>query len=89
VREAQAAGARVGSVEIVLDEMAATKRALDRGRPGDLIVLCVDYATDVWQELESRRNLASPRVLRAREDSDGQVEGTGGDPDLVQMGLGL
>jgi cyanophycin synthetase len=89
VREAQSAGARVGNVEIVLDEMDATKRALDRARAGDLVVLCVDYATDVWRELESRRNLASPRVLRAREDGDGQVEGMGGDPDLVAMELGL
>ena len=52
-------------------------------------MLCVDYATEVWQELESRRNLASPRVLRAREDGDGQVEGTGGDPDYVEMDLSL
>ena len=89
VREAQAGGARVGNVEIVLEEMAATRRALDRARGGDLVVLCVDYATDVWQELEARRSLASPRVLRAREDGDGQVEGTGGDPDLVEMDLGL
>jgi cyanophycin synthetase len=89
VREAQAGGARVGNVEIVLEEMAATKRALDRARAGDLVVLCVDYATDVWKELEGRRNLASPRVLRAREDGDGKVEGTGGDPDLVEMELGL
>ncbi len=90
VREAQQAGARVGNVEIVLDEMAATRRALDRARPGDLVVLCVDYATEVWQELESRRNLAAPRVMRARESlGDGQVEGTGGDPDLVELELGL
>jgi cyanophycin synthetase len=88
VREAQRAGARVGNVEIVLDEMAATRQALDRARAGDLIVLCVDYATDVWTELESRRNLAAPRVLRAREDGNGQVEGTGGDPDFVDMELG-
>ncbi len=89
VEEARRAGARVGNVEVVLDEMAATRRALDRARPGDLVVLCVDYATEVWQELEARRNLASPRVMRAREGADGQVEGRSGDPDLVELGLGL
>src|SRR5207244_8333840 len=54
VREAITSGARVGSVEIVLDEMDATRRALDRSRSGDLVVLCVDYATEVWKELERR-----------------------------------
>jgi cyanophycin synthetase len=89
IREAQEAGARVGNVQVVLDEMEATRKVLDRSRPGDLIVLCVDYATEVWQELERRRNLAAPRVMRAREGDDGQVEGQAGDPDLVELGLGL
>jgi cyanophycin synthetase len=56
VREAHAAGARVGSVEIVTDEMEAARRALDRSRPGDLVVLCVDHASSVWDELEARRS---------------------------------
>jgi cyanophycin synthetase len=81
-------GGRAGNVEVVLDEMEATQRALDRSRPGDLVVLCVDYATEVWKELESRRSLAQPSVLPARE-GDGQVEGLTGDPDLVQFELGL
>jgi len=51
-------GARVGSVEIVLDEMEATRRALQRSRPGDLVVLCVDDAREVWRELEARRSAA-------------------------------
>ena len=45
-------GARAGSVEVVLDEMEAARRALDRSRPGDLVVLCVDYATEVYKEIE-------------------------------------
>jgi cyanophycin synthetase len=49
-------GARVGSVEIVLDEMEATKRASSGSRPGDLVVLCVDDAREVWRELEARRS---------------------------------
>ncbi len=61
VREAQATGtARVGNAEIVLDEMEAARRALDRSRPGDLVVLCVDYATEVYRELESRRGIGGP-----------------------------
>jgi cyanophycin synthetase len=83
VRDAQlAGGARAGSVEIVLDEMEAARRALDRSRPGDLVVLCVDYATEVYKELESRRGTAAPQVLLASE-GDGQVEAVGGDPDLL------
>jgi cyanophycin synthetase len=59
VRGGQADGARVGSVEIVTDEMTAARRALDRSRPGDLVLLCVDYASDVWEELEARRSRAN------------------------------
>jgi cyanophycin synthetase len=88
VEEAIRGGHRVGSVEIVLDEMDATRRALDRARPGDLVVLCVDYATEVWKELEGRRSLAQPAVLMAAE-GDGQLEAIGGDPDLIKFGVGL
>jgi hypothetical protein len=45
-------------------------------------VLCVDYATDVFKELESRRGSASPQVLMASE-GNGHVEPVGGDPDLL------
>jgi len=88
VREAVKAGARMGNVEVILDEMEATKAALDRSRPGDLVVLCVDYATEVWQELERRKSQAQPRVMQARE-GDGQIEGVVSDPDLIEFGVGL
>ena len=88
VQEAMRKGARVGSVEILVDEMAAARRALDRARPGDLVVLCVDYATEVWKELERRKSLAQPTVLAAVE-ADGQREAIGGDPDLIEFGIGL
>jgi cyanophycin synthetase len=88
VREAMRGGHRVGSVEIVLDEMEATRRALDRSRPGDLVVLCVDYASEVWKELEARKLQAQPRVL-GPDEGDGQVEAIGGDPDLIEFGVGL
>jgi len=88
VEEAMRAGHRVGNVEIVLDEMQATRQALSRARPGDLVVLCVDYATDVWKELEARKLHATPLLLRDPE-GNGQVEPAGGDPDLIDFGVGL
>jgi cyanophycin synthetase len=81
IRDAQTnGGARAGHAEIVPDEMSAARRALDRARRGDLVVLCVDYATDVYRELESRRGVA-PGVLGPSED--GLIEAAGGDPDFV------
>jgi cyanophycin synthetase len=56
VRAAQEGGARAGSAEIVTDEMTAARRALDRSRPGDLVLLCVDHASQIWEELEARRS---------------------------------
>jgi len=85
VREAQrVGGSRVGNVEVILDEMEATRRALDRSRPGDLVVLCVDYATEVWKELERRRSLAQPAGLAAREGNT-HIEAVGGDPDILEF----
>jgi cyanophycin synthetase len=84
VQEARLAGARAGYVEVVPDELEATKRALDRSRPGDLVVLCVDYATEAFKEVEARRSLAAPRVLQAAE-GDGQFLAVGGDPDFIRQ----
>jgi cyanophycin synthetase len=84
VREAMAQGARAGNVEIVPEEMEAARRALDRSRPGDLVVLCVDYATDVYRELERRRSLAAPTVMRVG-DGDGRRDGALGEPDLIEL----
>ena len=85
VRDATRAGRRVGNVEIVLEEMEATRRALDRSRPGDLVVLCVDYAGDVWSELERRRSLSAG----SRPSGDGHVRAIEADPELVEFGIGL
>ncbi len=82
VREAMSAGARAGNAEVVVDEMEATRKALDRSRPGDLVVLCVDYATEVFKELEGRRSLAAPTVFASLE-GNGSVEQSGGDPDFL------
>jgi len=75
--------ARAGYAEIVIDEMEAARRALDRSRPGDLVVLCVDYATEVYRELEQRIGSATPTVLPPSED--GLREAVGGDPDVIGM----
>ncbi len=83
VREAIDAGARAGTVEIVLDEMEAARKALDRARPGDVVVLCVDYATEVYKELEERRGTATPAALRPSEH--GLIEAVGGDADLIDL----
>jgi cyanophycin synthetase len=84
VREAMREGhARAGAVEVVLDEMEAARRALDRARPGDVVVLCVDYATEVYKELEKRRGTATPAALRPSER--GLIEAVGGDPDLIDL----
>jgi cyanophycin synthetase len=87
VREAIGLGARAGNVEVAIDEMDAARRALDRSRPGDLVVLCVDYATEVYEELERRRSLAAPTVMRVG-DGDGRWEVAGGEPDLIEIADG-
>jgi cyanophycin synthetase len=84
VLEEIGSGARAGNVEVVIDEMDAIRRAIDRSRPGDLVVLCVDYATEVFQELERRRSLAAPAVMRVG-DGDGRRESGGGEPDLIEL----
>jgi cyanophycin synthetase len=53
-RAAVAHGARCRSLEVVLDELEATKLALDRANPGDLVVLCADQVDAIVDELQSR-----------------------------------
>ncbi|CAN5741122.1 cyanophycin synthetase [soil metagenome] len=56
IEQARREGARVGHVELVTDELAACRSALDRSRPGDLVVLCVARAAEVWDVIEARRS---------------------------------
>ncbi len=56
VREAMEGGARATGVETVLDELEATRYALDMGHEGDVVVVCVDHANDVWKELQRRQH---------------------------------
>ena len=58
IDEARAQGARVGSAQLITDELDACRSALDRSRSGDLVVLCVDRAAEVWDEIEARRSAA-------------------------------
>ncbi|HJP66202.1 MAG TPA: cyanophycin synthetase, partial [Actinomycetota bacterium] len=87
VHEAMDGGARVGSMEVVLDEMEATRRALDRSRPGDLVVLCVDNASEVWRELEGRRTRQLPLASRPPE-GDGEFAPTI-EPGIPEFEAGL
>jgi cyanophycin synthetase len=71
VREAMAGGARVTSVEVVTSELDATRRALDMGKEGDLVVVCVDHPNDVWKELQARQHgAASESPASAGFDDD-------------------
>jgi hypothetical protein len=86
VRDAMHKGARAGSLEVVLDEMEAVGMALDRSRPGDLVLLCADDPAAVWRELESRR--ARHRPLAQQAGGDGHVLGEG-TPEMLEFEVGL
>lgn len=52
-----ASESRVTESEIVIDERPAIDAALDKARPGDVVLLCVDKPADTWRELDARRAL--------------------------------
>jgi cyanophycin synthetase len=56
VRDAIAHGARCATLETVLDELDATRHALDAGGEGDVVVVCVDRPNEVWKELQRRQH---------------------------------
>jgi cyanophycin synthetase len=59
IRAGMADGARVQEVSTVLDELEAARAALDLGREGDIVVVCVDHPNEVWKELQHRQHGAS------------------------------
>jgi cyanophycin synthetase len=59
VRAGMADGARTQEVSTVLDELEAARAALDLGRDGDIVVVCVDHPNEVWKELQHRQHGAS------------------------------
>jgi cyanophycin synthetase len=60
VRSAIAEGSRCKQVEVVLDELDATRHAMTRSNPGDLVVICVDQHAQVMAQLESYGRQAQP-----------------------------
>jgi cyanophycin synthetase len=78
VRGVEAAGTdgRVTAVSTILDEIEATRAALDRAAPNDVVVLCVDHANQVWKELQRREHGASSDAdgLRAVVNRDADAE---------------
>jgi cyanophycin synthetase len=73
---------RVQTVTTILDELEATRHALDLAREGDVVVVCVDHANQVWKELQRREHGASSETdgLRA-------VVGVIGAEDEVDLDL--
>jgi cyanophycin synthetase len=69
-------GARCRQVEIVLDELEATRHVLARTNPGDVVVMCVDNHARVVAELEERTKSAQ---AGARLGTPGAATS---DPDL-------
>jgi cyanophycin synthetase len=74
VRAGMDAGARCTSLETVLDELEATRYALDMGHAGDVVVVCVDHANDVWKELQRRQHGAASTSDGAAMADDGDME---------------
>ncbi|BAK34490.1 cyanophycin synthetase [Microlunatus phosphovorus NM-1] len=79
VHDAMAEGARCKQVEIVLDELEATRHAIARSNPGDLIVICVDQHGSVMSELESYSRQAQPGARRDDHANTNAVS----DPDFM------
>jgi cyanophycin synthetase len=56
-------GVAAERIEIVLDEIEAANRAMDRARPDDLVVVLVDKPAEVWDVVAERaRSVANNRV---------------------------
>jgi len=64
---AKGEGSRVGPIVTILDELKATRHALDIASAGDVVVVCVDHANQIWKELQRREHGAASEAdgLRA------------------------
>ena len=63
----------------VLDELEATRLALDEAKEGDVVVVCVDHANHVWKELQRRQHGAATETDGLRAvigvlDADDEVD---------------
>ena len=74
VRAGMGAGARCATIETVLDEIEATRHALDLASDGDLVVVCVDHANDVWKELQRRQHGAASASASGAADDEMELE---------------
>jgi cyanophycin synthetase len=79
VNAADPEASRVGSITTILDELEATRHALDNARDGDVVVVCVDHANQIWKELQRRQHGAATETdgLRAvvdALDADDEIE---------------
>jgi hypothetical protein len=54
--------------------MDATRRALDMGRRGDIVVLCVDHANLAWKEVQNRLHGSGDDRPAGEEDGAGSAE---------------
>jgi cyanophycin synthetase len=72
-------GRRAESVRTILDELEATRHALDRASDGDVVVVCVDHANQVWKELQRRQHGGASetdglRAVLGVPDSDDEID---------------
>jgi cyanophycin synthetase len=58
----QAGGLLADRVQIVLDEVAAARTAVEIANPGDLVVVLVDKPRQVWAELQRLQTAAARQV---------------------------
>jgi len=77
--ESAGADRRAREIATVLDELEATRRALDLATDGDVVVVCVDHANRVWKELQRRQHGSASasdglRAVVGVLDSDDEVE---------------
>jgi cyanophycin synthetase len=56
-------GNRVKEIDIVLDEIEATEAAMRWANAGDLVVLCVDRAREVWDSLQAIGQVAQAGAI--------------------------
>ncbi len=80
VRSAMGEGLRCKQVDVVLEELAATRHAIAHSNPGDLVILCVDQHGAVLAELESYGRQAQPG---SRAEEDGLFDNAIADPDFT------
>jgi cyanophycin synthetase len=70
---------RATSVTTILPELEATRAALDRATEGDVVVVCVDHANQVWKELQRRQHGGASetdglRAVVGVADADDEVD---------------